>query len=138
MTQLYHIAKRQLPIGDLSAAYTSVSYDYSILWPNKVGNFRDPLTEELIESSGDKDFPGHKVGKLKKKITCFLCRKEGRFKAGSNRVGRAGQYRLYAKNSKGCQTCNVPLCKNFNCWKDYHSGEFAGRSDLMSEECWEK
>ena len=93
MTQLYHIAKRQLPIGDLSAAYTSESYDYSILWPNKVVNFRDPLAEELIESSGDEEptnFPGHKVGKLKKKITCFLCCKEGSFKAGSNRVVRVG------------------------------------------------
>ena len=140
--QLFHIARAQLPIGDVSAAYSKEEYDYTILWPNKVTNFRDPLPETVQVSHGERDkaptaFPGHKYGKLKKKLTCFLCRKEGRFKDGSQRKDREGKrYKLYAKTSRGCETCNVPLCKNYNCWKDYHSGKFAGQQDMLSSTCW--
>ena len=140
--QLYHIARAQLPIGDVSAAYSKEEYDYTILWPNKGTNFRDPLPETVQVSHGERDkaptaFPGHKYGKLKKKLTCFLCRKEGRFKDGSQRKDREGKrYKLYAKTSRGCETCNVPLCKNYNCWKDYHSGKFAGQQDMLSSTCW--
>ena len=139
-TQLFHIARKQRPIGDLSAASIIEKYDYSVLWPNTVPSFRDPAPDERVDTSEEEDqtsFPGHKVGQLKNKTTCFLCRKEGRYKEGSERKGREGKvYRLYAKTSKGCKSCNVPLCRIYNCWKDYHSGPFAGKQEYIPESAW--
>ena len=139
-TQLFHIARKQRPIGDLSAAAIIEKYDFSVLWPNTVPSFRDPAPDERVDTSEEEDqtsFPGHKVGQLKNKTTCFLCRKEGRYKEGSKRKDREGKtYWLYAKTSKGCKSCNMPLCKNFTCWKDYHSGPFAGQQEYIPESAW--
>ena len=43
MTQLFHIARKQNAINDLSAANIVEEYDYSILWPCAPVSFHNPL-----------------------------------------------------------------------------------------------
>ena len=143
MTQLFHIARKQLPINDLSAAKLIEEYDYSILWPCAPPSFHTPLpVEEVVAGKEDPlIFPGHRQGELLDQRACFLCKKEGRFKLGSARKDKTrknpNRY-LYPKTKYGCETCNVPLCKKRPCWSEYHKGEYAGQHEFMDRVNWFK
>ena len=139
-TQLFHIARKQLPIGDLSAALFKEEYDYSFLWPAAPVSFHNPLPVEEVQKAKDDPmcFPGHKKGQLLDKRACFLCRKEGRYTLGTVRKDSPNGERrkLYPRTIYGCRTCNVPLCKVYNCWVKYHTGEFAGQHDYIEPYNW--
>ena len=139
-TQLFHIARKQLPIGDVSAALFKDEYDYSFLWPAAPVSFHNPLPVAEVQKAKDDPmcFPGHKKGQLLDKRACFLCRKEGRYTLGTVRKDSPNGERrkLYPRTIYGCRTCNVPLCKVYNCWVKYHTGEFAGVYDYIDPINW--
>ena len=67
MTQLFHIARKQNPIRDLSAAGTVEEYDFSILWPSAPVSFHNPLPDGEVREEVAKEvkamvFPGHRKG----------------------------------------------------------------------------
>ena len=142
-TQLFHIARKQNPIGNLSAAAFVEEYDYTILWPCASVSFHNPLpqVEEEKKEEGNNNpsfFPGHIVGELLDYRACFNCRKVGRYKIGSQRKGRkeGSIHKLYPRSKYGCRTCNVPICKKHDCWVVYHRSEYAGTHDNMDKINW--
>ena len=66
MVQLFHIARKQLTIGDLSAATCLEEYDYTMLWPCDPPSFHNPLPQVVEEEVKDDPlvFPGHIKGEL--------------------------------------------------------------------------
>ena len=59
-TQLFHIARKQLPIGDLSAALLVEENDFSVLWPNRPPCFRDaPIQPPTPEKKDAAKYPAH-------------------------------------------------------------------------------
>ena len=59
-TQLFHIARKQNPMHDLSAATVVEEYDYTILWPCALVSFHNPLPQvEGGAGGGTKGNWGH-------------------------------------------------------------------------------
>ena len=120
MTQLFHIARKQNGIRDLSAADTVEEYDFSILWPCAPVSFHNPLPDgegqEEVKEVKAMVFPGHRKGELLSVRACFNCRKHDRHKVGTLRTDDkrkpGSRYKLYRRTKFGCRTCGVPLCQN--------------------------
>ena len=106
-TQLFHIARKQNPIHDLSAGSIVEEYDYTILWPCAPVSFHNPLPqlEGGVQEEGKKEegaiFSGHVKGELLDLRACFNCRMQGRFKLGALRKDSSrkegSKYRLYRR-----------------------------------------
>ena len=57
-TQLFHIARKQLPIGDLPAALLIKENDFFVIWPNRPTCFRDaPIQPPTTEKNNAGNFP---------------------------------------------------------------------------------
>ena len=145
MTQLFHIARKQNPIQDLSAANIVEEYDYSILWPCAPVSFHNPLPEVRVGEEVLPQamvFPGHVRGELLDLRACFNCRKVDRFKPGALRKDSKRKpgsiYKLWPRTKVGCRTCGVPLCrkKENNCWVEYHKSSYCGESDYIDPINW--
>ena len=79
LNQLFHIARKQLPIPDLSGALVVEVHDFSVLWQNRAPSFVSaPKPLPTPEKADAAKFPAHKRGQLLVKQSCYLCRKEGR------------------------------------------------------------
>ena len=147
MTQLFHIARKQNPIRDLSAAGTVEEYDFSILWPSAPVSFHNPLPdgevrEEVATEVKAMVFPGHRKGELLSVRACYNCRKQDRHKLGTLRTDEnrkaVSRYKVYTRTKFGCRTCGVPLCKNkaSNCWVQYHTSDYCGQHDNIDPINW--
>ena len=143
MVQLFHSARKQLPIGDLSAATCLEEYNYTMLWPCDPPSFHNPLPQ-VAEGEVKDDplfFPGHIKGELLDPRACFLCKKQGRYRLGSVRKDaqrRDQHYKLYTKSKFGCRTCNVALYNKNNCWVNYHRSDLTGQGDDIESINWFK
>ena len=145
MTQLFHIARKQNPIQDVSAANIVEEYDYSIFWPCAPVSFHNPLPEVRVGEEVLPQamvFPGHVRGELLDLRACFNCRKLDRFKPGALRKDSSRKpgsiYKLWPRTKVGCRTCGVPLCrkKENNCWVEYHKSSYCGESDYIDPINW--
>ena len=145
-TQLFHIARKQNPIHDLSAGSIVEEYDYTILWPCAPVSFPNPLPqmEGGVQEEGKKEegaiFSGHVKGELLDLRACFNCRMQGRFKLGALRKDSSrkegSRYRLYRRSKFGCRTCGVPLCRKSTCWVEYHRSDYCGANDNIDPINW--
>ena len=144
MTQLFHIARKQNAINDLSAANIVEEYDYSILWPCAPVSFHNPLPQVRVQEEvlpQGMVFPGHVRGELLDLRACFNCRKVQRCRPGSLRTDsnrkEGARYKLYARTKFGCRTCGVPLCRTKNnCWVEYHRSDYCGANDNIDPINW--
>jgi hypothetical protein len=58
-TELFHIARKQNPMHDLSAASVVEEYDYTILWPCAPVSFHNPLPQVERGVQGEEQNWGH-------------------------------------------------------------------------------